>query len=148
MGPSSGLRWQQGLKAGFARMHAKQRDQYSWVAKTDSGYVFTVEIDHVDKEHNRYDHSDGVFEKEVGPHTKEKGLSAASVSHAQEFYDAALDAHSNDLVCGMLLTKGTKSGKSAGPVKTAADADGWKVTELNGSVADGFSLRIERSSSG
>lgn len=148
MKPTGQLKWMNGLKSGFRRLDAKQRGQYSWVAKTESGYVFTAEIDHIDKHNNRYRHTEGRFDKYVPPLSKELGNAALSISHAQELYDAAQDAHSNRLDCHVLLVKGTKFGTNSGGVKTAADSGNWIVTSLNGSVSEGFALTIERSNTG
>ena len=46
-------------------LSAKQRDQYSWVAKTQDAYVFSAEIDHINPERNVYDHKAGTFRKLV-----------------------------------------------------------------------------------
>jgi hypothetical protein len=125
-------------------MGAKQRDQYSWVGKSPEFYVFTAEIDHKNNENNRYDHKQGVFSKTVPAMTKDAGKDPLSISHAKELFDAAKDAFENRLMCRLLLTKGTKSGTTKGGVTAAADGDLWQVTDFEGSLDGGFSLRIER----
>lgn len=63
MEPSKQLNWVKGLKTAYQCLGATQRDQYSWVAKTDETYVFSAETDHIDPENNKYSHSRDVFQK-------------------------------------------------------------------------------------
>ncbi|OEE61308.1 hypothetical protein A1OK_21185 [Enterovibrio norvegicus FF-454] len=142
--PTTPLKWLKGLKVGFSSVDATQRDQYSWVAKSPSYYVFTAEIDHQDKENNLYNHKKGTFKKKVPPMTKENGKGHISIRHAKELYDAARDAYVNKLLCHMMLTKGTKSGIPKGGVSAAVDGDFWMVTEFTGSIDSGFSILFER----
>ena len=128
--PSKKTKWIIGLKAGFASLNAKQRDQYSWVAKTDECYVYTAEIDHIDKKNNIYSHNAGTFVKYVRPHSREQGDAALSISHAQELFDAVTNSFNTNLKCRLLLVKGTRFGKTNGPIKAAADGNNWRVVKL------------------
>jgi len=142
--PTKKTKWIIGLKAGFSLLNAKQRDQYSWVAKTNECYVYTAEIDHIDKENNIYNHNAGTFTKYVRSLTKEQGDATLSISHAQELFDAVTNSFNTNLKCHLLLVKGTKFGTTNGPIKAAADGDNWQVTKLGGSVSEGFNFTLER----
>lgn len=142
--PTTKITWIAGLKAAFATLDAKQKGQYSWVAKSDDGYVFTAEIDHQDKENNVYKHGDGVFTKFVPALSKENGDAPLTINHATELFDAATDAFATKMKCRLLLVKGTKSGVEIGGVKAAADGDHWQITELSGDVASGFGFTLIR----
>ncbi len=142
--PTKKVEWIAGLKVAFASLGAKQKGQYSWVAKSEESYVFTAEIDHVDKENNVYNHGEGVFTKNVPPTSKENGDATVSISHAQDLFDAVTDALANELRCRLLLVKGTKSGKDIGGIKAAADGDSWQVSKVDGTVAEGFGFTIIR----
>ena len=87
---------------------------------------------------------DGVFRKEVPPVTESEGDSPQRIRHAQELFDVVEDAHSNGLKCRLMLEKGTKYGTTPGGVKAAVDGNSWLVTELKGTVADGFNFILER----
>lgn len=106
--------------------------------------MFTAEIDHRDKENNKYNHRKGQFIKNVPPMTKEEGRDPLSISHAKELFEAAKDSFENQLFCRMLLTKGTKSGITKGGVTAAADGDLWQVTDFSGSVENGFYMVVQR----
>lgn len=138
------LEWIKGLKAGFALFNAKQKEQYSWLARTDASYVFTAELDHKDKAHNRYEHAEGYFHKFVRGFSVEHGDHRNSIRHAQELYDAVNDAFKNRIQCHLLVVMGTKFGDTLGGIKAAAASDFWVVTHFAGSVNDGFSFRLNR----
>lgn len=142
--PTKQVRWVTGLKTAFASLNAKPRGQYSWVAKSDDGYVYTAEIDHIDKDNNAYDHIKGVYTKYVSPLTKEQGHTAVSIRHAKELFEAVTDTFNTNLKCRLLLVKGTKFGTTNDGVKAAADNDFWQVTRLDGSVSEGFGFTLER----
>ena len=142
--PTKKIKWIAGLKAAFAIFNAKQRSMYSWVAKSDECYIYTAEIDHLDKENNIYEHTDGVFIKYVSALSKENGDSALNISLGQELFDAATDSYNTSLKCRLLLVKGTKFGQTEGGTKAAADGDYWQITKLSGSVATGFGFTLER----
>lgn len=114
------------------------------MAKSEECYVYTAEIDHIDKDNNVYNHGEGVFTKYVPPLTKDNGDAALSISHAQELFDAVTDSFSTNLKCRLLLVKGTKFGTSSGGIKAAADGDYWQVVKLSGSVSSGFGFTLER----
>ena len=115
-----------------------------WLAKTDESYVFTAEIDHKDNARKKYQHLDGVFCKEVPPVAASKGDSLPRIRHAQELFDGIKDAYSNGLKCQLMLEKVTKYGTTPGGIKVAVDGNSWLVTELKGTVADGFYFILER----
>lgn len=138
------LEWIKGLKAGFALFNAQQKEQYSWLAKTDENYVFTAELDHKETAHNQYDHIEGSFHKLVRGFSVEHGDHRNSIRHAQELYDAVNDAFMNQLQCRLLLVTGTQFGNTSGGVKAAADRGFWVVTHFAGSVNEGFSFRLNR----
>lgn len=144
MQPAKKVKWIEGLKKAYLSVGATQRDQYSWVAKSKEHYVFSVEIDHINPEDNVYNHTSGVFFKRVPPMTIELGRDPLSVSHSKELFNAAEDAYKNKLNCQILLVKGTKFGKTKGPVKAAVEGHFWQVTELIGDVPNGYELKIER----
>jgi hypothetical protein len=106
--------------------------------------VYTAEIDHIDKENNIYNHNDGAFKKYVPPLSKELGHAALSISHAKELFDAVTESFNTSLKCRFLLVKGTKFGTTQGNIRAAADGDYWQVTELYGSVSEGFGFTVER----
>ncbi len=132
------------MKNAFSSIGAKQRDQYSWIAKTDEGFVFTVEIDHIDQKNNVYNHKKGTFYKNVRGLSKSQGDSSITISHSNELFNAVTDAYKNKLKCRVVLLKGTKYGKSTGGIKAAIDGDCWIVTEVNGDVDTGYDFIIER----
>lgn len=142
--PSIPIKWVKGLKVAYSLLGATQRDQYSWVAKTDDAYVFSAEIDHIHPEDNIYNHKSGVFTKCIPPMSKSTGHDPLSVSHSKELFDAVSDSYANNLKCRMLLVKGTKFGTTQGGIKAAADGHLWNVTELKGSVENGYSFKVER----
>ncbi|MET0106188.1 MAG: hypothetical protein ABW072_13750 [Sedimenticola sp.] len=123
---------------------ASQRDQYSWVARTNDAYVFSAEIDHINPKDNAYNHKMGVFSKRVPPMSKSLGHDPLSISHCKELFDAVSDSFTNNLKCRILLVKGTKFGTTKGGIKAAADGHFWKVTELTGSCDKGYSFKVER----
>jgi hypothetical protein len=142
--PTVQIKWVKGLKAAYSLLGAKQRDQYSWVAKTDDTYVFSAEIDHIKPENNEYNHKSGIFRKHVPPMSKNTEHDPLSISHSKELFDAVTDAYINKLKCKMLLVKGTKFGKTEGGIKAAADGHLWQVTECEGNVENGYSFKVER----
>ena len=143
--PTKLLKWITGLKTGFASLNAKQRDQYSWVAKfSGCNYVYTAEIDHIVKVKNVYKHSAGKFIKLVPPLTKEKGDATLSISHAQELFNAVPDSFNENLKCRLLIVKGTKFGTSTGGIKVAADHGYWQVKAFSGSVSNGYGFTLKR----
>ena len=133
-----------GLKAAFATIGAKQRDQYSWIARTKNSFVFTAEVDHINKERNIYDHKQGVFHKKVRALSVSDGEAALTVSHAKELHFAVNQAFETNLRCRLLLVKGTKYGTSTGGVKGAVDGDYWIVKQVSGTVDEGFEFILER----
>jgi len=135
-----------GLKAALKTIGAKQRDQYSWIAKTKEHYVFTAEIDHINKENNRYDHIEGIFHKKVRPLSIELGDASLTVSHGKELFDAVNDAFTNNKMCRLLLVKGTKYGTNSGGVKAIDDPDLWQFSKFEGSVETGFEFILKRTS--
>ena len=142
MKPIQSLKWINGLRAGYASLHAKQRDLFAWMAKSDECYVFSAEIDHIDKENNVYCHEAGTFRKYVPPLTREQGDQPVTIRHAQELYDAIMESHRMGLKCRLLLLKGTRVGSTKGGIKSAADEDYWMVTKPYGSVAEGFGFTL------
>ncbi len=134
-----------GLKKALKTYSATQRDQYSWIAKTDDRFIFTVELDHKDKENNRYNHLNGIFEKKVRPLSTENGDAALTVSHGKELFEAAQETYKSKAYCKLLLVRGTKYGTDSGGVRAVMDHDLWKFTKFNGSLEAGFEFVIERS---
>lgn len=106
--------------------------------------MFSAELDHIHPEDNIYDHMLGVFSKRVLPMSKTLGHESLSVSHSKELFDAVSDSYTNNLKCRMLLVKGTKFGTTQGGIKAAADGHPWEVTELKGSVENGYAFKVER----
>lgn len=76
--------------------------------------------------------------------SKSLGNDPLSISHSKELYDAVSDSYANNLKCNLLLVKGTKFGTTKGGIKAAADGHRWQVTELNGSVDQGYSFKVVR----
>ncbi len=142
--PTQPLTYIKGLKDALKTINANQRDQYSWMAKTEHHFVFTAEIDHIDKEGNRYDHKKGRFHKVVPQLSSENGDAPLTISHAKELFDAINDSVSSKNRCRLLLVKGTKYGTTKGGIRAAIDPDFWMVGELSGSVEDGFSFVLLR----
>ena len=132
------------MRAALKTIGAKQRDQYSWIAKTDETFVFTAETDHIHKDRNIYNHKQGVFHKKVRALSVSDGEAALTVSHAKELYEAINQAFDTDLKCRLMLLKGTKYGTSKGGVKAAVDGDYWVVKEVSGTVVDGFEFILVR----
>lgn len=87
---------------------------------------------------------DGIFYKEVPSVASSKGDSLPRIRKAQELFDGIKDALSNGLKCQLMLEKGTKYGTTPGGIKAAVEGNSWLVTELNGTVADGFNFILER----
>lgn len=87
---------------------------------------------------------DGIFYKEVPSVASSKGDSLPRIRKAQELFDGIKDALSNGLKCQLMLEKVTKYGTTPGGIKTAVDGNSWLVTELKGTVADGFNFILER----
>ncbi|MDO6713455.1 hypothetical protein Q4567_22235 [Aliiglaciecola sp. 2_MG-2023] len=144
MEPSIPIKWVQGLKVAYSLLGATQRDQYSWVAKTNDSFVFSAEIDHINPDDNVYDHKAGAFSKRVPPMSKSLGHDPLSISHSKELFEAASTSYKEKLRCRVLLVKGTKFGRTSAPIKAAADGHFWQVTVLKGSVENGYSFYIER----
>ncbi len=144
MEPSKQLIWVKGLKTAYQCLGATQRDQYSWVAKTDESYVFSAETDHIDPENNKYSHKIGTFFKRVPAMTKELGHEPLSISHSKELFEAVTDAFSRSIECYVILVKGTKFGTSKGGVKAGYDSHLWIVEELEGSVEEGYEFNLTR----
>ena len=144
MEPTKQLNWVAGLKAGFTSIGATQRDPYSWVAKSEQSYVFTAEIDHINKENNSYHHKNGVFLKNTPPMSKALGHSAQSVSHSKELLEAVSESYSKKLKCQLLLVRGTKFGTTTTGIRSAVDGNYWQVTEFAGTVELGYSFKLER----
>jgi hypothetical protein len=142
MRPTKQVTWYKGVRATLKTLGAKQSDQHSPIARLGDSYVFTAEIDHVNRKRNRYDHMEGTFHKRVIPHAD--GKSPLAMKHAEELYAAASTALEAQLKCRLLLVKGAKHGTTRDGVKAAVDADDWQVTKLSGSVASGFSFSLER----
>ncbi len=142
--PTKQLKWISGQRAALKSIGAVQSAPYSWLAKTDDCYVFTVEIDHKDKARNQFDRLEGIFRKEVLPVSEGRGDSPPRIRHAQELLDAVEDAYANGLKCQLLLEKGTKYGTTPGGVRAAVDGDSWIVMEQSGDVASGFQFVLER----
>jgi len=132
-----------GLKKALKHYGATQRDQYSWIAKTNDHYVFTAERDHIDKENNVYSHSEGTFLKRVPPLSVDFGDASLTVSHGKELFDAIKTTYESNCYCHLLILKGTKYGTEKGGVKAVMDADLWHVTSLMGSVESGFEFKLE-----
>jgi len=136
--PSAKICWIQGLGAAYSRLDARQRDKYSWLAKTGSSWVFTAELDHREPESTVYNHEDGTFHKSVPAMSKELGHKPLTVSHSTELFGAVSSAQREKLPCRLLLVRGTKFGTSKGPIKAAADADYWVIESVFGSVDQGY----------
>jgi len=132
------------LRAALKAIGATQRDQYSWIAKIGETFVFTAEIDHIQKDRNIYDHKQGTFHKKVRAFSGDAGDAALTVSHAKELYDAVQQAFEINLKCKLLLLTGTKYGTTKGGVKAAIDGDYWVVKEVSGTVAEGFEFILVR----
>ncbi len=144
MRPTKPIKYIKGMKAGYESVGAKQDEQYSWFGKTDQTYVFTAEIDHIDEEDNVYSHMDGAFKKHIRPLAVEFNESPITVRHAEQLFNAIHHAYTEKMKCHLMLLKGTKYGKEKGGVKSAMDGDYWLVTELSGSVREGFDFKLER----
>lgn len=144
MEPSKPLSWVKGLKNAYQSLGAIQRDQYSWVAKTDLTYVFSAEIDHIHPEDNRYNHKDGTFSKRVPAMSIELGHDPLSISHSKELFEAVRDAFSQSLECYVILVKGTKFGTSKGGIKAGHDDHFWIVESLGGTVENGYEFKLCR----
>lgn len=136
-----------GLKAAYKSINASQRDQYSWIAKTQDHFVFTAEIDHTDKEGNKYNHKKGLFSKTVRPLAVKNGDAAMTVSHAKELYNAISETFTLKNKCRLMLVKGTKNGTTKGGIVAAPDLDLWIVREFTGSLTNGFSFVLEKEKS-
>ena len=87
---------------------------------------------------------DGIFCKEVPPVAASNGDSLPRVRKAQELFDGIKDAYSNGLKCQLMLEKATLYGTTREGIKVAVDGNSWLVTELKGTVADGFNFILER----
>lgn len=133
-----------GLKAALRKYRAIQRDQYSWIAKTEKYYIFTAEVDHIEPDRNRYNHKGGIFHKTVPALSTELGDAPLTVSHAKELFDAIKETFNKRSFCQLLLVKGTKYGKTSGGVKAVMDNDLWEVISFSGEVSNGFEFVIER----
>lgn len=144
MAPSKPLSWVRGLTNAYQSLGAIQRDQYSWVAKTDLTYVFSAEIDHIYPEDNRYNHKDGTFRKRVPAMSSALGHEPLSISHSKELFEAVRDAFSQSLECYVILVKGTKFGTSKGGIRAGYDHHLWIVDELDGSVEKGYEFKLFR----
>ncbi|HIF9355702.1 TPA: hypothetical protein ACX6RJ_003767 [Photobacterium damselae] len=144
MEPSKQLIWVKGLKTAYQRLGATQRDQYSWVAKTDETYVFSAEIDHKDPENNKYNHKAGTFFKRVPAMTKDLDYKSLSISHSKELFEAITDAWSRSIECYVIQVKGTRFGTTKGDVKAGYDGHLWVVKELSGSVEKGYEFKLCR----
>ncbi|MCG6941131.1 MAG: hypothetical protein LJE69_07765 [Thiohalocapsa sp.] len=144
MEPTQSLNWIKGFRAALQKIGARQSDQYSWMGITEDAYVFTAEIDHREKEHNKYDHKGGMFEKWVKPLSLNDGVSPKTIKHSQELLGAVKRAYGENLKCRLLLLKGTKYGTTPGGVRAAVDPDPWVVTEFSGTVIDGFGFTLQR----
>ena len=142
--PTTQLKYIDSLRAGYKSVGATQVEQYSWLGKTSSSYVFTAEIDHIDEEDNIYNHTKGTFKKHIRPLSLELKEDPATIRHADELFTALLHAHNEKLMCRLMLLKGTKYGKTSGKLKSAIDGDYWAVKELSGSVATGMDFVLER----
>ncbi|QDP00146.1 hypothetical protein FE810_15790 [Thalassotalea litorea] len=133
-----------GLKNALKVYGATQRDQYSWISKTENHFVFTAEQDHKDKERNIYNHKDGVFVKKVRALSKDLGDAPLTVSHGKELFDAVNETFTNNNDCRLLIVKGTKYGTSSGGVRAVMDNDLWRFTSFSGTVEQGFEFVLER----
>ncbi len=142
--PTRQLKWIVGLKAAFNCIGAYQRGPYSWIGKTVDLFVFTAEIDHIDKQSNIYDHNAGTFEKWVPPLSVTAGDAALSVSHSKELFDAVSETQISNQKCKLLLVRGTKFGETRGSIKAAVDGNNWVVTLLEGSADKGYNFKLER----
>ena len=142
--PTNKLKWIAGLGAALRSINAQQSDPYSWLAKTDDGYVFTAEIDHEDQPRNKFSRLDGTFSKSIKPVSKAGGDSPARVRHAQALFDAVEDAHSTQAKCQLLIVKGTKYGTTTGGIRAAVDGDHWIVKSVSGDVSRGFEFELVR----
>lgn len=138
------LEWIKGLRAGYKSIGASQKDQYSWLARTEDSFVFTAEIDHIDPARNRFNYEEGSFRKQVLSLSVKNGDHGLRARHAQELLDAINRAHSNGLKCKLMLLKGTKYGTSTGGIHAAVDPSDWIVKELSGDVAGGFEFVLHR----
>ncbi len=87
---------------------------------------------------------DGIFYKEVPSVASSKGDSLPRIRKAQELFDGIKDALSNGLKCQLMLEKATMYGTTREGIKVAVDGNSWLVTELKGTVADGFNFILER----
>ena len=132
------------MRAALKSIGATQSVQYSWIGKTEDAYAFTAEIDHIDKKDNQYNHREGVFFKRVKPLSVNDGASPQTVRHSKELFNAVKHAYEDKLKCRLLLVKGTKYGTSEGGVKAAVDGDNWVVSEMLGSVKNGYEFILER----
>ena len=142
--PTRKLKWISGQRAALKSIGATQSDPYSWLSKTDDCYVFTAEIDHKDQLRNKFNRLDGNFDKRIEPVSKAVGESQVRVRHAQQLFDAVIDAYATKMKCQLLIVKGTRYGTTTGGVRAAVDGDAWMVTEISGDVPSGFHFRLER----
>ncbi|GDY26632.1 hypothetical protein AHAT_25220 [Agarivorans sp. Toyoura001] len=133
-----------GLKNALKVYGAAQRDQYSWISKTENHFIFTAEQDHIDKKRNIYKHKDGVFIKKVRPLSKDLGDAPLTVSHGKELFDAINETFASKKECRLLIVKGTKYGTSSGGVRAVMDHDLWRVSSFSGTVRQGFEFVLER----
>lgn len=133
-----------GLRVALKSINATQSDQYSWIAKVGDEVIFTAEIDHRDSVNNRYDHKEGTFHKKVEPLTLDDGAAGQTVRHYKELFAAVSHVYSGNLVCKLMLLKGTKSGTTPGGVRAAIDGDNWVVKNLSGNISDGFVFDLVR----
>ena len=114
------------------------------MAKTKDTFVFTAEIDHENNARNQYDHMEGIFHKKVLPRSVRNGVSAPTVRHANELFDAVSQAFSTGLRCRLMLVKGTRYAIAKAQIRAAVDGDYWVVKELSGNVSDGFEFVLIR----
>lgn len=133
-----------GLKNALKQYGATQRDQYSWISKTEEHYIFSAERDHKDKERNKYDHIKGVFIKKIRPLSKELGDAPLTVSHGKELYNAVKVTYENEDYCKLLIVNGTKYGTSSGGIRAVIDSDLWQFSTFTGTVEEGFEFILER----
>ena len=142
--PTKPVIYVKGLRAALKSIGATQSDQYSWIGRTDDSYVFTAEIDHIDKDNNQYNHKKGIFKKWVKPLSSSAGIAHETIRHSQELYDAVKHAHKESIKCRLLLVKGTIYGTTKGGVKAAVDGDRWIVIEYSGNINEGYGFTLVR----
>jgi hypothetical protein len=86
----------------------------------------------------------GYFKKRIRPLSIELNEDPGTIRHAEELFYALTDALNRKLKSHLMLLKGTKYGKTSGGLKAAVDGDFWEVSELHGSVPDGFNFVLQR----